>query len=264
MRKILFLFFLILQLTGYSQDFEVSPLQLFFNSEPGESQTKYFKVINHKSTLETFVIKLSDYSINSQGVGSYEEAGSMRISLANYASIAPSFFELAPNEEKEVAVTIQQPADQYGSRWGVLLVSTAIEQTSFSADKGVSAGLSLSGRIVIDIFQTPGTNKAYKANISNLSELTEPDDSTRTFTALVNNLSDIITNCKAYLIATNIQTGEEFNFQSLNFTMYPKSSRKLELHLRGSLPKGTYSLAAILDYGSNTNLEGTQMMIQVE
>ena len=29
------------------------------------------------------------------------------------------------------------------------------------------------------------------------------------------------------------------------------------------LPKGTYALAAVLDYGSSVNLEGTQMVIQV-
>jgi hypothetical protein len=46
--------------------------------------------------------------------------------------------------------------------------------------------------------------------------------------------------------------------------MYPKSSRKVELELPNTLPKGTYSLAAILDYGSKTNLEGTQIMINVE
>lgn len=264
MKYILLLYFIVLSNCILGQDFEVSPLQLFFNAEPGESQTKFFKVVNHKSNQETFIVKLSDYSINSKGKSSYEEAGSMKNSLADYSSIAPSFFELGPNEEKEIAVTIQQPADQYGSRWGALLISTALEQTSFSVDKGISAGLSVSGRIVIDVFQTPGTNKSYNATINNLSELTQEDDSIRTFSVLVNNLSEVITSCKTFLIATNIETAEEFTFNSYTFTMYPRSSRKIELDMPNELPKGTYSLAAILDYGSKTNLEGTQMIIKVE
>ena len=77
-------------------------------------------------------------------------------------------------------------------------------------------------------------------------------------------LSDIITHCKVHLIATNIETAEETSFNVYEFPMYPKSTRKVELYLKEKLPKGTYSLAAILDYGSKTNLEGTQMIIKVE
>jgi len=264
MRKILFVVLVLLSRFTFGQDFEVSPLQLFFNAEPGESQSKYIKIINHKSTTETFVLKLKDISIDSKGAQKYEDAGSMKNSLADFITMSPSFFELNPNEVQEVAVTIQQPVDEFGSRWGVIQIGTAIEQTSFSADKGISAGMSISGRIIVDVFQTPGTNKSYKATITNLTEVTTETDSVRTFSMLINNLSDIITNCDVYLVATDIRTAEEFYLPKNKFTLYPKSTQKTSLKLITPLPKGKYSLAAILDYGSKTNLEGTQIIIEVK
>jgi hypothetical protein len=266
MRKIQLVLFIVLIFESlFSQDFEVSPLKLFFNAEPGEAQTKFITIKNHNDNTETFILSVSDYSINSKGQGQYVQAGSMKNSIADWVSFAPAFFELNPNEEKEVSVTMQQPAGEYGSKWGIIMVRTAQEQTSYSADKAVSAGMAVSARIAVNIYQTPGTNKDYKSTISNLSEVaSNVNDTVRTFNALINNLGDIITDCKVYLIATNLETAEETSFPEVNFTMYPKSSRKLELYLPNHLPKGTYSLAAILDYGSKTNLEGTQVIIKVE
>jgi hypothetical protein len=264
MKKFTLIILLFVCIFSQAQDFEVSPLKLFFNAEPGESQTKFITVKNHSGKAETFILSLSDYSVNNKGQGQYVEAGSMKNSLADWISFAPSFFPLNPNEEKQVAVTMQQPADEYGSKWGIIFVRTAQEQTAYSADKTVSAGLSVSARIAINVYQTPGTNKNFKATITNLSEISATDDSTRCFNALINNMGDIITDCKVTLIATNIVTAEETMYPPYSFTMFPKSSRKVELYMPKNLSKGSYSLAAVLDYGSKTNLEGAQLVIKVE
>lgn len=246
-----------------AQDFEVSPLELLFNAEPGESQTKFLKIKNHRNKTETFIINLSDFTSNEKGDNKFVDAGSLKNSFANWVSVAPSFFELKPNEDIEVSVTMTQPAQEYGSKWGVIFIRTAKEQTSFSVDKGISAGMNISGRIAINVFQTPETNKNFKATIQNITEV-DVTENTRVFTAVVNNLADIITNCKVHLIATNIATSEEETFAPQEFVLYPKTIRKVEMELKKKLPKGTYSIAAILDYGSRTSLEGTQMIIKVE
>ncbi len=264
MKKLLSSILILSALNLIAQDFEVSPLKLYFNAEPGESQTKFVTVKNHSGKEETFILTISDYSVNNKGQGQYVEAGSMKNSMADWVTFAPAFFPLGPNEEKQIAVTMQQPTDDFGSKWGVIFVRTAQEQTAYSADKSVSAGLSVSARIAINVYQTPGTNKNYKATITNFSEIVASSDSVRTFNALVNNLGDIITECKVTMIATDVNTAEETVFPPITFVMYPKSSRKIELDLPKKLPKGTYSLAAVLDYGSKTNLEGAQLVIKVE
>ncbi len=259
-----FLVVVVFNTLAMGQNFELTPATLDFNAEPGESQTKFIQIKNHANTAETFILNVSDYNVNAKGKGEYLEAGSLKQSIADWLSIAPIFFELQPNEEKEIAVTLQMPADEYGSKWGVIFVRTAQEQTAYAADKSLQTGLMVSARMGINVYQTPGSNKTFKATITNLNELDTDLDSTRVYSALVNNLSEVITPCKVYLIATNIETAEEIMFDEMEFVMYPKSSRKIELMLKDILPKGTYSLAAILDYGSKTNLEGAQTIIQVE
>ncbi len=265
-KKILFFAIIVMfKLSVFAQNFEVSPLELYFNAEPGGTQTKFIYIKNHNNVAESIILKLNDVSIDSKGNKTYDDAGSLNSSIADWVTIAPSFFELQPNEQKEIAVTITQPADQYSSKWGVIFVSTAIEQTSYTADKTVSAGISISSRLAINVYQTPGSNRSFKATITNLAEVTNGNsDSVRVFSAIINNLEEIITPCKVHLIATNINTGEETDFSPVEFTIYPKSTRKIELKLEQILQKGTYSLAAILDYGSRTNLEGTQIVIKVE
>ena len=175
-----------------SQDFEVSPVKLFYNAEPGEAQTKYVSVKNHSNKTQTFIINISDYNVNNKGQGEYLDAGSLKNSIADWVSIAPSFFELEPNAEKEITITLQQPANDYSSKWGVLFFRTAKEQTAYSADKSLQTSMNVSARIVVDIYQTPSSNKNYKVTIGHLSELiTETIDSTKTYTAVVNNLENI-------------------------------------------------------------------------
>lgn len=264
-RLILVTIFSFLLLSCFSQSFEITPASLDFNAEPGESQTKFVLVKNHSSKAETFILKISDYSVNSKGKGEYLEPGSIKQSIADWLSITPIFFELQPNEEKEISINLQMPVDEYGSKWGIIFVLTAKEQTAYNSDKSLRTGMTVSARVGIEVSQTPSSNKQYTASISNLREVnTSIDDSTVLFNALINNLSEIITPCKVYMIATNIETAEETMFDELEFTMYPKSSRKIELEMPNKLPSGTYSVAAILDYGSRTNLEGTQMILKIE
>ncbi len=265
MNKLVYIFLLnLLTINLLAQDFEVSPLKLFFNADPGESQTKYIKVRNHESKAETFILNLNDVNVDNKGKGTYVDAGSLKNSMIDYITMSPTFFELNPNEEKEIAVTLQQPVDNIASKWGVIFVRTAKEQTAYSADQGVQTAMTVSGRIAVYVYQTPAINKSFNATINNLNEVTNAGDTVRTFNVLVNNLEDRITPCKVYLIATEIQTAEETTFDATDFVLFPKSTRKLELTMPNILPKGTYSLAAILDFGSSSNLEGTQTVITVD
>lgn len=257
------LVFLFSAIFSIAQDFEVAPVQLYFNAEPGESQVKVLTIKNHSSEKTSFILNISDFEISTAGQKEYKPANSTKKSIANWLSISPSFFDLEPNAERQVSISVQPPTDDDGSRWGAIFVRTAKEKTSFEAGKDLSAGVTVSSRIAVQVYQTSRSNKDLQAKIDQLREI-EPQDSThRWFSAIVTNLSDIIIHCKVYLIASNMQTAHENQFQPVQFDSYPKNTQKIILKLPKTLEKGTYALAAILDYGSSTNLEGTQLVIQV-
>jgi hypothetical protein len=261
---ILTIFGLLLTETGLTQNFEVAPIKLNFNSNPGETQSKTITVKNHGNSRTAITLTLRDYLVYQDGSRKIVSQGSAKNSIGEWITLNPAYMELNPNEAQTVQVNFQAPNDDYTSKWGILSVSTAKEQTAFSADQELSAGINIYGRIDVELYYTPQTGNDPRVTISNLQEVTSPEDTARKFTVSIDNLGNILTDCKIYLIASNLNTLKEKKFEPLEITAYPQTSRNVELTLPDVLSPGSYSLSAILDYGSNEALEGTQITIEVE
>lgn len=262
--KLLWLIIIVGGSVSLAQDFEVSPVKINYQVEPGESRSRIITIKNHANKNQTFLFNIQDFMLNKDGKMEYFPANSTKFSCAEWLSISPAFFELKPNEEIEVTLTMQVPVGDYTSRWCIVNVRTAQEQTNYSADKTLSAGVAISAQIAILISQSPSSNTNYYATINRLTELTNQKDSIRRFTANVENLGDKIIRCKVYLVAADLTTAEETIFNTVDVLTYPKSNQNVLLELPPILPKGKYSLSAILDYGSDKALEGTQTIIEVE
>lgn len=262
-KKFLLYILTVLAVSAYSQDFEVAPVNIEFNAEPGETQTKSLTIKNHANKKTDILLSLQDFFVNKEGKTEFLEPNSLRNSIANWISISPSYISVAPNESKTVNVTLQAPIDDYSSRWGIISVTPTVERTAFAAGENLSAGVGVSGRININVFYSPASNQNYRAKINTLKEITEEGDSIRKFSVNVDNVGDKITQCKIFLIAANLSTAEEKQFEPITLVAYPKSARTVILTLPDVLPKGKYSLSAILDFGSSSSLEGTQILIDV-
>lgn len=250
---------------SFSQDFEVSPTRLEFTAEPGENQTKVLHVRNHGNKKLSYVISIMDFIPGSDGQKNSAPPGTTRGTAANWLNINPSFFELSPGEQIPVQVTMLVPMEEYGAAWATLYVAPTVEQTSWDADKSLAAGVMVSSRISVSVYQSPESNKNHMLNVSGIKEITEADDVNRKFSAAVENLGDKVTEGKVFLIASNIDTGEEVDFPVIKVETYPRMTRNVELELpKGKLPPGKYALAVIVDYGPRFNLEGAQIIIDVE
>lgn len=259
------LFLTILGFAGlHAQDFEVAPVRVHFNASPGESQIRTVTVKNHGNYKETISMQLRDYLVNRQGTREVLSAGSTANSLSDWVNLNPSFLELQPNESATVQINLQAPADEYDSKWGIISFTTTREQTVFSADVDMQSGVSVTGRIDIFMSYNPDTGEPGNVSISNLHEVTATDSDERRFSVNLDNLGERITPCKVFLVASNMQTGEEYRFGTVDVNTYPQTSRRVELTLPADLEPGTYSLAAILDYPGSESLKGTQITIDVE
>ncbi|MBN1251932.1 MAG: hypothetical protein JXA16_07340 [Bacteroidales bacterium] len=248
-----------------SQDFEISPATMNFNAEPGQTQTIPMNIINHSSQKSAFTVVLSDYIINKEGNKIIMPPASTEHSLVNWISINPPFFELNPNESRQVIVSIQAPVGDYSTKWAHINVRSTTEQTASLADKKLQTGMLVQGQIVVNAIQSPRSNVNYKMKITSLAENTNINDTIRTFTANIDNLGDKISDCKVTLLASDLSNAKEYVLQVIEFQVFPDSPRIIIMSFnKNALPKGTYSLAAILDYGPKANLEGTQMMITVD
>lgn len=263
-KTIIFYCFLLFSLTAFTQDFEVSPVLMNFNADPGEIQKKQLTLINHSAQPQKYSIKISDYILDSEGNRKVVPLGTSKRSCADWLTISPSFIELNPNQTAQLDVLMTVPKTGFNSRWCMLHIEVAKEQTAFEADKTLATGVLLVPRIVIMIKQSPRSNNNYKATISGLKEITKKTDSQQVFEATVTNTGDNIIDASVFLTLANLQTGKEEKFSATKNTVYPDGSRKITLQMPRLTTKGKYVLAAILDYGHRQPLGGTQLMLEIK
>lgn len=243
-----------------AQDFEVAPVKMFFTVDPGSKQVKKLIIKNHDSMKQQFVITTEDFIVDKFGMKQTLPKNSTKSSCADWLSFSEVFFDIEPNGIVEVDVTMTPPSGDYSSRWAYAYVQTASERTAYDADKKATrTGVNLSGRIGIQIFRNTKVPMEPKGKISELKEISEQGDNERVFKVQVQNVGPTIFESKVTFIAANLETGEEIEFPSLEIEVYPGSSREIEYILPNTLAPGEYSLAAILDYGSKTTLEGTRL-----
>lgn len=247
-----------------AQELEVSPGTLYFTANPGSSQTQQISLRNKGNTQQSFIFNLSDWLTDENGDIKYFAPGTTPRSCANWVTVSPALVTLQPNESATINVTVLVPNDISATRWAVVFVQSAVEQTGAKAvDKEMALGMNLALRIAVTVYQSPASNTLYKGTVEGLKEVIG-DNGSRTYQTQVINLGDKILNCKVYFIISNLETAEEIMSTPYEFSLLPETNKKLEYTLDKPLAKGRYSVAAILDYGYNEELEGVQLEIEVK
>ena len=247
-----------------AQELEVSPGTMMFNTNPGSSQTQQIFVRNKAKTEQSYIFNLADWLTDEQGNVKYFSPGTTGRSCADWITVSPSLVTLQPNESVRVNVTMLVPNDNSSTKWAVVFVESAVEKTGAKAiDKDVQMGLQVAVRIAVPIYQSPDGNTLYKGTIDGLTE-TINDDGTRTYKSQAINLGDKILNCKIYFTISNLETAEEYTSSPIEFSLLPESSKNVEFTTDKPLEKGNYSVAAILDFGYNDELEGIQLDVEVK
>src|SRR6056297_337192 len=247
------LFFTVITMSA--QDFEVAPVLISFDANPGETQSRILTVRNHSNEPQKFVLNLTDYIINEKGAKQSVEAGSTPRTMADWLTINPAFIELNPNESGEIQLNLAVPRNGFSTRWGMIPVELAKEQTASNIDKQLATGVLLIPRIVVLLQQSPRSNQNYKGKVTGLTEVTKPGDTYRSFEATLINQGDKVLDAKAFLAIANMETMEEEQMKPKQITIYPDQSRKVALSLNKTLSPGQYAIAFLMDYGHRTSIE---------
>ena len=246
------------------QQLEVTPGALSFSTNPGFSQTQQLLIRNKADKEQSYVFNLGDWMTDEEGEVKYFPAGTTPRSCSDWVTVSPTLVTLQPREQATINVTMLVPEDDASTKWCVLFAQSAAEQTGPQAiDKNVSMGMQLALRIAVPIYQSPTSNTFYKGTLEGLEE-TVQEDGSRTYETQVINLGDKILNCKVYFTISNLETTEEFTSSPIEFSLLPENSKDVSYTYEEPLEEGRYSVAAILDFGYNDELEGIQMDIEVK
>ena len=260
----LFLFLLFGSKVISGQDFEVAPVKMYFDCEPGQIQTKTMTVRNHANQKQQFTLLVADMKLDTIGQKKNPDEKTNGKSCKDWITVNPSFFDLNPNEVAEIKVVMQAPPGESSTRGAMIYVNAAEEQTSLAADKQMKTGVKVRPRIGVKVVQSPKSNTNYKGTITNLQEATQAKDSVRTFNVKISNTGDKMIDGKVYLVLSNLQTAKEIKQKPMKVSLFPGTSKTMTLPMPKNVPPGNYSLAAILDYGNNAALEAVQMNVEVK
>ncbi|PCJ87770.1 MAG: hypothetical protein COA57_04235 [Flavobacteriales bacterium] len=261
--SILFIGLITIQLTS-AQGFEVSPVVLEYKVEPSNAETKNIMVTNHGNKRQAFSMGLRDFERDSSGAKQYMEAGSSKNSLSRWITVSPSYIEINPNESKDIGITVTVPHRDYSTKWAILTIKAVQVRTSFEADKTVRTGILITPTIAVNIYQSPSSSSNYKAQLSDFKEVTKEGDEYRTMKVIINNTGGKKIDCRLNLIIADVETAKERKMSPKKFYTLPGERRVVTLKLPNDLEPGVYSVAAVLDYGHRTALEGIQTIIEVK
>jgi len=248
----------------FGQDFEVAPVLVSFNANPGENQNRTLTIRNHSNERQLFGLTLADYVVDEDGTRSAVEAGSTDRTLADWITINPSLLELNPNESGQAELILTVPRTGFNTRWGMVHVEVTREQTPSDVDKQLTTGVVIVPRIVVLVQQSPRSNQNYRGTVSGLREITDEDRTLRSFEATLTNTGDKVLDAKVFLALANLQTAEEKQYHPTSVTVYPGQQRKVVLSLPEAPSPGQYALAFLMDYGHRAPIEGAQILLNVE
>ncbi len=260
------IFLLFLCQYAVSQKISVYPTTLEFElASPGKTQTQVLNITNNSDINQAIEIYTGDWTRNADGGHSYFEPGTQLYSCAEWISVNTKFLNIPPGQTSELVVTLQAPEDASkleAMKWAMLYIQgSKFRERIEDKGNGVQTRVNELMRFGIHIYQTPPSLNLVSAKLASLSPSNEGKDF---YDVEVVNDGSVMLRAKSFLELTNVNTGEEFKSESTEFPIFPLGRRKVLLQLPDNLPKGEYSMLAILDYGNPDSLEAIEKIVKIE
>lgn len=249
---------------SYGQGLEVSPVRLDFSLEPGSNESRTITVRNTSNKRASYTLSSADWYMDEAGNVIQVAAGEHERSCAEWIAFTPSFIELDANASQEVTVTMRVPGREKATKWAITYIAIKREQEAPSADRDLAMGIQVDQTVGVFVTQSPRSNRDASAKLIDFEDVSEPGADVRTFAVRAQNTGDKILDCNMYLVVSDLQNATERKLEPITFRVLPDGIIRQELVLPNDLKKGSYLVAAILDYGPNFPLEGAQMQLKVE
>jgi P pilus assembly chaperone PapD len=251
-----------------AQSVSLSPSRVYFKASPGETKKQVVHVTNNSDVTQSFTITFGDFSATgTDGKTQLMKSGESEHSCSQYMSASPSFFELPAGKSQDVEVIIDLPnlPEANKVKWGTMMLKLAKEKTEARQGEGDMVGMGIleTFQFVVHLFQTPPNITLKQAEIENFKEITAAGDSARTLALIAKNTGDAILDCATYLEYSNLQTGFEQRSKPAAFTMLPGGGRQMKFKIPADLPKGKYTVTAVVDIGSKDAVQAAEMDIDI-
>ena len=262
-----FALFTLLQVTA--QNVSLSPSRLYYKVSAGESKKQVVHVTNNSGSASAITISFGDFAAPGiDGKTQLLKPGESEHSCVSYMSATPSFFELEPGKSQDVQVVLDLPnlPEANKVKWGTMILKLAKERNDAgkNSKEGVGMGLLETFQFVVHIFQTPPGVTFRQCEITTFQEITGPADPGRKLMLIARNTGETILDCASYLEFTNLKTGYELRTKPTAFTILPGGGRQVKFSVPTDLPRGQYTVTAVVDIGSKEAVQAAEMDLEVK
>ncbi|HEY0895948.1 MAG TPA: Fn3-like domain-containing protein [Sphingobacteriaceae bacterium] len=258
------LFALLIAQPSYAQRINVNPTILNFGTPAGGSAVQLITLTNLSDQEQTYQLNLGDWRRDSVGGHQYFAPGTTKRSCSPWLSFDNSTVTIAPGKSKEVRVTMNAPqsADPAEMKWAMIFIQNVVEQSGSSEKSSkMAATIREVYRIGVHVYQTPPDAKVKSAKAVAL----EPDKNEKNaYNFMMNNTGKSMLECKVRLVLTNLADGKEIKLEETEFPVFPEGQRIVKLTIPDSVPKGKYSMLAVMDYDPDMPLEAIEKPVEIK
>lgn len=246
----------------------VSPSKMNFFLKVGETRNREVTITNYTSSSQQFKISLRDFGINHNGSNNIMEEGqNSKYSLKQWANISPNFVTLEPNSERKIKVRLSIPnaEDNNHAAWSMVLIEQVNKREEFNPNfqsgEKMGFGVVPSFAFGIWLYQNPPYLDKTVVNILSFSKSTHKEEIV--LKSELENTSENIAFCKAYIEITNLKTGAITKKSDKKFTLLPTHKREIFFPVPESLPEGKYSSVIVVDFGNENEIAIGEMEFEL-
>lgn len=248
----------------------VTPSSIRLFLRPGETITKEIRVSNKTKKAYSFTVAFNDFEMGDNGKPKALDSISGKYALSKWALASPSFFDIQPGAVQKIVLTISVPDDESGkvAGWTIMSIDqvTKREQvlTASTEAKTVALGIIPSFGFGIYVYQNPPDAGVPQLNIVSFAKTSDGKENEKRLLMNIKSSGNAIGFCQTYIELTNTSTGELVKLPVRNFTILPGFERAIYFYLPRTLPKGKYSVIAVVDYGSKEDMKAAELDLTLE
>lgn len=267
MVRLFLFFFLSLMISNLSaQQVNINPSIVNFHLQsPGTSENKVIIITNNSANLQSFEISIGDWNRTENGTHDYFQMNTQPYSCASWLTFDKSFIEIPAGQSAEIVLTINasnNEKDFEAMKWAMLFIQGAnLKPPVTNGAKEAKASIQEIVRMGIHIYQSPLTLTENAASAKSLNVSTENPN---VYDFSFENTGKTMLTCKSHLEVISLADSKETITEIIEAPVFPGGKRTVQLELPANLPKGKYSILAVLDYSEYAPLEAVEKVIEIK
>lgn len=242
------------QLGAQPLRFGISPGDIELVPGPGGTASGTLLVMNYSGSRVRFQVQVQDMFLRPAGELDVLPPGTLQWSVAKFARLTPSEFDLDPKQAMPVRVSVTVPADARGGMYGAIIVSPSPVLQTGGARGTVSIVVpKLAARLLVPVKGT----EVVRGAITNMLAAPRADAKGADIKVVFRNSGNVHVRAAGEVVILNGAGQQVGKVPIAEALVLPSTIREFRLSWEAQrLEPGAYTVRAVMDYGADVLVAG--------